>query len=318
MTALVPASPTHCSLRLPRVARYGRVALAQRVAFPVVGKQQPPQIGMAVESHPEHVVDLPIQPVRARPDPAHRGHRDRSFARERDLELQELAAVRGTQQVDHAQGVTGVNGGDLGWLEPGELVAEFDSTVAALDSGEVSGIVKTQIGFHIIQLLGRDAERFHARHILAFLRLSEEDHKRAVDDLKSYRELALQGEDFSELALEYSNDPEVQQHKGNLGEWDLERLPEILSEFKPYIENLNEGEISEPFSTKFGYHIVKVNKLTENRSRTLETDYDYINEIVNNRKKTEYYQKWLADKKNDMYIEIKMTFSDTTKTIKKH
>ncbi|KPK94658.1 hypothetical protein AMJ80_05380, partial [bacterium SM23_31] len=213
---------------------------------------------------------------------------------------------------------TGVNGGDLGWLEPGELVAEFDSTVAALDSGEVSGIVKTQIGFHIIQLLGRDAERFHARHILAFLRLSEEDHKRAVDDLKSYRELALQGEDFSELALEYSNDPEVQEHKGNLGEWDLERLPEILSEFKPYIENLNEGEISEPFSTKFGYHIVKVNKLTENRSRTLETDYDYINEIVNNRKKTEYYQKWLADKKNDMYIEIKMTFSDTTKTIKKH
>ena len=139
----------------------------------------------------------------------------------------------------------------------------------------------------------------------------------AVDDLNSYRERALQGEDFNELALEYSNDPEVLQHKGNLGEWDLEQLPEILSEFKPYIENLNEGEISEPFSTRFGYHIVRVNKLTENRQRTLETDYDYINEIVNNRKKTEYYQKWLTDKKNDMYIEIKMTFSDTTGAIKK-
>ena len=211
-----------------------------------------------------------------------------------------------------------VNGGDLGWLEPGDLVPEFDSAIAALDSGEVSGIVITQIGLHIIQLLERDGERFHARHILALLRLTEEDHQRAVNDLKSYRERALHEEDFGELAVKYSDDADVQTHKGSLGEWDLERLPQLLQEFKPHIENLKEGEISEPFSTQFGYHIVKVNKLTENRLRTLEEDYDYLREIATNNKQIEYYQKWLAEKKKEMYIEIKMTFNDTTGTVKKH
>lgn len=213
---------------------------------------------------------------------------------------------------------TGVNGGDLGWFEPGEFLPEFESAIADLDSGEVSGIVETQIGFHIIQLLERDGERYHARHILALLRLTEEDHQKTVDDLNSFRERALNEEDFIELALKYSDDPDVQTHKGSLGEWDLERLTQLLPEFKPYIEILKEGEISEPFSTQFGYHIIKVNKLTENRQRTLEEDYDYIREIATNNKQIEYYQKWIADKINEMYIEIKMTFSDTTGTIKKH
>lgn len=216
------------------------------------------------------------------------------------------------------------SGGDLGWQSPGSFFPEFDAAVAELDSGEVSGIIKTPVGFHIIQLLGREGVKFHSRHILAFLNVTEDDAVRTVAELNEYRVRALAGEDFSELALRVSDDPDVQERKGYLEDWNLERLQQRLPEFRQPVENMKAGEISEPFRTQFGYHIVKVNKISLERVRDLDTDYEYIRDLTIAKKQGEYYLKWFQEQKEAMYIDVKIESlvkstaeSDTTGAIKK-
>ena len=198
------------------------------------------------------------------------------------------------------------NGGDLGWQKPGSFFPEFEAAVAELDSGEISGLVKSPVGYHLIQLLGRRGVEFHTRHILSFLNVTEDDVKRTVDSLNVYRQRALNGEDFSELAFIHSDDPDVKERRGYLDDWDLENLAERLPEFKQNIENLKEGDISEPFQTQFGYHIVKINKLTESRDRDIVTDYEFIRDIALNQKQNEYFSDWFIEKKSEMYIDIKV------------
>jgi len=198
------------------------------------------------------------------------------------------------------------NGGNLGWTKPGNFFPEFEEAVAELDSGEISGLVRTPVGYHIIQLLGRRGEEFDTRHILVFLNVSQDDVQRSIDSLNVYRRRALSGEDFSELAFLHSDDPDVKERRGYLDEWTLVDLGEKLPEFRQYIENLGEGEISEPFQTQFGYHIVKINKLTEDRVRDMETDYEFLSDIALGQKQNEFYAVWFAEKKSEMYIDVKV------------
>ncbi len=204
------------------------------------------------------------------------------------------------------------NGGDLGWQTPGTFVSEFDSTVATLSPSQISGIVHSEFGFHIIQLLERSGTRFRSRHILSLLVATEEDARKAVDDLNSYRESALNGARFDSLASLYSDDPEVETTKGYMGEWEIERLQSVLPEFIQAIANLNDGEISEPFKTQFGYHIVKLNKYSTERQRNTTDDYDYIYQIALQNKKNMHYVEWVRNIKENAYIEIKMDFDEFT------
>jgi len=198
------------------------------------------------------------------------------------------------------------NGGDLGWQAPGSFVAEFDSTIATLQPGQISGVVKTQFGFHIIQLLERNGSRFRSRHILSLLIPTEDDNRRAIEDLRNYREISLSGEDFGELAAKFSIDPEVKESKGSMGEWEVNRLKSVLPEFYEVVKNLKDGEISEPFKSEFGYHIVKLNKFSGERMRNMVDDYDFIYELSLDNKRNNHYAQWFANAKKRAYIEIKM------------
>ena len=97
-------------------------------------------------------------------------------------------------------------GGDLGFTQRGDLVPEYEAVAFNLKDGEISDIVQTQFGFHIIQLIERRGERIHTRHILIQVKPTEEDEKRIVEQLKEIRQKILDGADFSEMALKYSDD----------------------------------------------------------------------------------------------------------------
>ncbi len=198
------------------------------------------------------------------------------------------------------------NGGDLGWQTPGTFVEKFDSTIATLQPGEISEIVKTQFGFHIIQLLERNGSRFRSRHILSLLIPTEDDIRRTIDDLKNYRESSLNGEDFGELAVKFSIDPEAKESKGRMGEWEVDRIKSVLPQFYEVVKNLKDGDISEPFKSEFGYHILKLNKFSGERMRNVVDDYDYIFGIALDNKRNNYYSQWFADAKKRAYIEIKI------------
>ena len=193
-------------------------------------------------------------------------------------------------------------GGDLGMISRGDFVTEFETAAFQLKDGEISDIVQTQFGFHIIQMIERRGEKIRTRHILIQVLPTPEDEQRVIKELNELRTRALNGENFSDLAIQYSDDENVTKDRGFLGEFETDKL--IIPEFKTIVKDLQPGEISEPFKTEFGYHIVLLNKRNAERKISLENDWAKIEEIALNFKMEKEYQKWIQELKKNIPIEI--------------
>ena len=123
-----------------------------------------------------------------------------------------------------------------------------------------------------------------------------------INELNEIRTRALKGEDFSELALQYSDDENVQKDRGFLGEFETEKM--IIPEFQTIVKELQPGDISEPFKTEYGYHIVLLNKRNTERKISIEDDWAKIEEVALNFKMEKEYKKWIDELKKNMPIEI--------------
>ena len=194
-------------------------------------------------------------------------------------------------------------GGDLGLISRGDFVTEFETAAFQLKDGEISDIVQTQFGFHIIQMIERRGEKVHTRHILLQVLPTPDDEQRVINDLGEIRNQAIGGEDFEELALKYSDDENVQKDRSMLGEFETDKL--IIPEFQTIVKGLQPGEISEPFKTEFGYHIVLLNKRNAARTISLDDDWAKIEEVALNFKMEKEYQKWIEELKKSIPIEIR-------------
>jgi peptidyl-prolyl cis-trans isomerase SurA len=198
-------------------------------------------------------------------------------------------------------------GGDLGFVRRGQFVKEFESAVFDLDEGEVSEPVETEFGFHIIELLERRGEAVHPRHILVRIERSEADHDSIIATLDSLRERALHGEDFATLAKQYSEYKETAQIGGSLG---LTELSNVDKNILPVIENLRAGEISAPARITVpgfdGYHIVLVKSRTPAHSPTIVQDFDRLEALALNLKRSQEYSAWLEELRANIYWESRL------------
>ena len=193
-------------------------------------------------------------------------------------------------------------GGDLGFVGRGDFVPEYEQAAFELKDGEVSDIVQSTFGFHIIKMVERRGEKIHTKHILIQTVPTKDDELRTVNELKEIRRRLLNGADWDSLALAYSDDENVVKDHGHLGVFEIDKL--VIPAFKQVVDTLKVGEISEPFKTEFGYHIVRLDDRQDKRRMDLEHDWDRIEMFAKNYKIEKEYRKWIVELKNQVPIQI--------------
>ncbi len=197
-------------------------------------------------------------------------------------------------------------GGDLGLVRRGQFVKEFETAVFGLQEGQISPIVQTEFGFHIIQLVERRGDAVHARHILIRVEKSKSGDSITVALLDSLRTLALNGQSFAELAKKYSEDKETNLVGGSLGTVQYDQLDKT---WLPYLDSLKNGQISTPFrvtaGASYGFQIVLMEKRTPAHQMTLATDFHKIEALALNLKRTKVYQEWMEQLRKEIFWQIK-------------
>jgi peptidyl-prolyl cis-trans isomerase SurA len=198
-----------------------------------------------------------------------------------------------------------LQGGVLGWRASGRLPQSFLAAVSKLQPGEVSDIIRSPNGFHIVKLLekrGRAAaaggvQQTRVRHILLRARegLSEAE---ARQRLQAMRERIVAGADFAELARQNSEDASAS--KG--GELGWIAPGDTVPEFERVMNALKDGEVSQPAQSPFGWHLVQV---LERRSEELSADRKKIaaRQAIRSRKADEAYQDWLRQMRDRAFVE---------------
>jgi peptidyl-prolyl cis-trans isomerase SurA len=197
-----------------------------------------------------------------------------------------------------------LQGGNLGWRPSARLPALFLETIEKLQPGDVSDILKSPNGFHIVKLLekrGKAAatgvQQTHVRHILLRARegLSEGE---ARDKLQRLRNRIESGEDFAELARINSEDASASKG-GDLG-WVA--AGDTVPEFERAMNALKDKEVSAPVQTPFGWHLVQV---LERRSDELSEDRKKLaaRQAIRARKADEAFQDWLRQSRDRAFVE---------------
>lgn len=198
---------------------------------------------------------------------------------------------------------TSSRGGNLGFVERGMLYQAFEEAAFRLEPGQLSEIVETPVGLHLIQGVEKRGEQVSVRHILIRMEVSDLDYDTVYRQLSEIRERALSGEAFGDLAGEFSEDLSTKDLGGDLGWLPVGELQ--IEAFNSVVDTLDPGEISVPFETQYGYHVVMLEDRHEARAYSLEEDWDRLMEMARNTKTQRVLADWIEEVKKGVYIEIK-------------
>lgn len=194
-------------------------------------------------------------------------------------------------------------GGDLGFVRKGDVpIPEFEQTIFSLIQAEIT-VTVTPFGFHIIQCTDKREDAVRLRHILIAVAPTKSDSLAAKTLAESIRRRALAGEDFAELAGQYSEDPESRERGGDLGYF---ASSDLSNPYEDVVSSMTTGEIGEVVQAEFGFHIIKLLERTEARMPTFENVKDELREILYQMKMAEKYDLWLGKLKKGTYVEKRL------------
>jgi peptidyl-prolyl cis-trans isomerase SurA len=202
-----------------------------------------------------------------------------------------------------------LTGGALGWRTQDRLPALFAGALRGMKAGEVSEVLRSPAGFHLLKLnerrdaAGGDAPvtQTRARHILIRTNevVSESDARRRLEDI---RERVVNGRaDFAEMARVHSDDASA----GRGGELDWVYPGDTVPDFERAMLELKVGEISQPVRTPFGYHLIQV---LERRAADMSAERRRLQarQALRERKSEEAFQEWLRQVRDRAYVELRL------------
>ena len=207
-----------------------------------------------------------------------------------------------------SDGTNALEGGDLGWRKGTEIPSIFADSVSTMGVGEVSNIITNSSGFHLIQLTDQRSgkkimvEQFKTRHIL--LKESALLSKTGASRRMAQIRLRLEsGADFAELARTNSDDRNSALEGGDLG-W-VQR-GKMVPEFEEVMLAAEIGEISAPFESEFGFHILQVlDKRMHDDTETIKRQK--ARQAIRQQKIEERRESWLRRLRDEAYVEYRVT-----------
>jgi len=209
----------------------------------------------------------------------------------------------------YSDDASATRGGDLGWITRGMMVPEFEEAVFALSEGEVSGIVPSRFGFHIIKVDERDGDRVRARHILARVTPGPEDIVRARARADSLREMIADGADFASVAGGYSDDEESSARGGDLG-WFAPG--DLDASFETALRQLDVGGVTDVLQGDGGFYILKLVDYEEPRIAELDEIRDQLKEYIFGLRAEERFQELMAELRDEIFIDIRTQLVDSS------
>lgn len=212
-------------------------------------------------------------------------------------------------------------GGDLGWQKRGAFVQEFEEAAYKLDEGELSPIVESPFGFHMIQMQRRRGNNFNTRHILIKPRITDEDIAQTEARLDSVRQAILRRELSFESAVKRFSDKNAQSYNnggrmvnpksGNTFFEVADLDPDIYFA----IDSLKPNGVTAPISFdkedgSKAFRLVQLNSRTPPHKANLQQDFSKIKAAAIEQKKATYLNDWVKEKAESTYVEIDPHFGD--------
>lgn len=217
-------------------------------------------------------------------------------------------------------------GGDVGFIERGETAAEFEAAAFNLEKDEVSEVVETIFGFHVLQLIERKGERTRIRHILVKPQITSYDLEFSANKLDSVRALIIaKTMTFGVAAEKFSEDEQSKNNGGMLtnpetgnNAFELDQLERSLF---LAVEQMKVGETSKPMLFKTptdesAYRIVFLQSQTEPHKASLKNDYNKIQAAALAEKQAKALTVWFAKKSQNTYIFVDEDYRDCTELTK--
>lgn len=209
-------------------------------------------------------------------------------------------------------------GGELGFYGRGELYPEFEAVAFNLKDGEISEIVETEAGFHIIQQIARRGEYVNVRHILLVAKVSMEALEKAKNELDTIAVEIRNGEITFDQAVEKYSEAANKSKDGLLlnpytGS-TLFEADDLDPQVSFVIDKLKVGEISDPMPMKTeegkdAFRILMLKKKTTPHVANLKDDYSRIQMMALQQKKHKSVEKWISNKSNSAYVRISDDFA---------
>ncbi len=208
-----------------------------------------------------------------------------------------------------------VEGADMGFRSLSDIPAELAARVSTLQAGQTTDLIPVRDGIHVLKLIERKGgeqkaivSQYQVRHILIQPSevVSPENAKQQIDSI--YNRLKA-GEDFAVLASTFSNDPGSARDGGSLG-WVSPGV--MVPEFEAQMKNTPAGQISAPFQTQFGWHILQV---TDTRQQDMTREYQQrmARQILGERQFDAELDSWLREIRSNAFVEIKDSSLDRKK-----
>ena len=204
-------------------------------------------------------------------------------------------------------------GGELGFQGRGDFVSEFEAAAFSLKEGEISEVIETEYGFHILQLIERRGDYVNVRHILRTLKVSPEALEQAYNELDSIaRLIRLDSITFDEAVKEFSDEPDkvnggylVNEMTGST----LFAAEDLDQQVSVVINRLQVGEVSDPVPMKTSngkdaYRLLIIKKKTTPHKANLKDDYALIQQWTMQKQREDAINKWIAAKSNKAYVKI--------------